>query len=120
MSNVTDTKVARQAVDLFVRLQESLRADGYGQDAIEKLTIEHLVALTHGDLHEPDGTVNLPASTGYTTEARTHVSTASLVLMDELLHALTKLVSLAPDQLVTGAVEGLAYKMYTEDMGNYG
>lgn len=115
-STTTDAKAARKAIDLYVRLIESLRADGYGQDVIEELTVEHLVALVHGELREPDGSADLPiaASRGPGSTNTARLGEASLELMDELLHELLEVTSLANRQLLSSVVMGIGWKAYAQ------
>lgn len=101
-----DPTTARRVIDLHVQLQESLRADGYGQDVIEGLLVEHLVALTHGDLREPDGAIVLPTALAHLTEP-SHVSPVSMELMHDLVAILNQLGLLAEQSLLRDSVMGM-------------
>ncbi len=105
-----DSKMVRRIIDLYVRLQESLRADGYGQDAIEELSIVDVVALTHGRLQEPDGTVVLPTVRDVAPSARPQVSHESKALMLSLVDTLNQASLLMESGLVVDVVNTIAWR----------
>lgn len=101
-----DPKTARRAIDLYVKLTEALREDGYGQDVIEELTLEHLIALTHGRLQEPDGTLMLPSE--ITDTSRATVSDRSEILMTSLTMLLNELGHLPSREKLSNVVATVA------------
>lgn len=101
-----EPKSARKAIDLYVKLTESLRADGYGQDAIEPLTVTHLVGLVRGGLRELDGSAFLPTVTDGDGQGL-RVSDRSLSLMRQLLDVLRDVDSLGTPERLFDVVGGL-------------
>lgn len=103
-----DPKSARKAIDLYVKLTESLRVDGYAQDQIERLTVTHLVGLVRGGLRASDGLAFLPTATDEECPGL-RVSAESLTLMYDLLDVLRGTGSLGTPGRLVDAVEGLGW-----------
>lgn len=103
-----DPKSARMAIDLYVKLTESLRADGYGQDEIERLTTTHLVGIVRGGLRELDGSAFLPTAADNDGQ-EPPISDQSLALMRRLLDVLRGTDSLGTSDRLVDVVEGLGW-----------
>jgi len=110
---------ASRAVDAYIQLNASLTSDGYWHLAVDELTIEDLVALTHGNLREPDGTVNLPLPRALEPGFSARVSGASLKYMDDLLHALVEIAQ-GPHEPLGSIIDRMGWMVHAEDVEKRG
>lgn len=118
MSNDAADELAleRQALELYANLHISLRGDGYARQALKQLTVEHMVALTHGELREPDGTVQLPTPAPAEPDAAQRVSAQSLGMMKALLHVLVKLGFFDADLLLVEVMQRVQLRVGPEPL----